>query len=437
VNFEDLVENVGLPHKEHAEKTILGAMLIDPVCVAEAAAVLAPEDFYIHAHQIIFRSMQRMSEKGISIDIITVSDFLRGNRELQAVGDIPYLAHLTEGIPRHTSIADYSRIVSEASQARKGIVACQEAQMRLLSQSEACGEVLDDLISRVSQERSSGTVSAAEVVPAVLQLMRPNGRTVISTGIQELDEMLGGGFRTKSLVVIGADPSKGKSALLRQLERAALKQCFGVHCHSVEISKEEWLFYQAAALAGVQSWKVQEPALLRPSEKDALMDALERLSEMPYLLDDTESVHINTMISKSRRSLIRFPANGDFKGYRFHTSDYLQLQDADDKEMRHRIGSIVKRKKQFAKKTDSVWVELSQLARKDGTERPVMKDLKESGDIEAVADVIILNYRPKNPDTANFTGEDELIVAKNRNGAIGSIKMFFNHETLNWESRRA
>ena len=410
------------------EMAVLGAMLQDPLAISDASAGLHWADFYLSSHQVIFQRICTLADSGESVDILSLQSFMAPS-ELASVGGLPYLCHLTELTSRNFNVQGYIKIVYTRSLARRAASACILAQNRLLDPSDDVLDTLDELSRSITEERKEDSVSAQDAMPEALKYLEDSDSRIIPTRISKLDEITGGGMRTKELWIIGALPSRGKSSLARQLERGALRGGTPVHTHTVEMPKEDWLLLHAAASGGVPVWKLRQPRLMPPADKLALLTGAAMVQNWPLMLDDGGRVHIDTILAKSRLSVMRH-------GTRVVVVDYLQLLDGDEKEIRHRMGTAAKKLKQFAKQYDCCVVVLSQLARKgDINSRPTMQDLKESGDLEAAGDVILLNYMPIDISEGIFTGEDEIIVAKQRNGPIGSIPMRYDKKSLTFQER--
>lgn len=412
----------------NAEKAVLGYMMLDTLAISDAMAILHHSDFSLASHQDLFREMAEMSKAGIAIDVVTLSSHM-GHAKVQGVGGLAYIFSLSEGLPRQMNITSHAKKVYARSMARKGVLACQNTQQRLLDPAEDVFEVLDDLSRILIHERTEDTMTAEEVIPEALRSMDGDFSEVIPTGIREIDEMTSGGMRAKELWIIGAQPSGGKSSLCRQFERSALKNDFGVHSHSVEVPKEDWVRFHIAREAGIAVWKLRKPWLMSAVEKEYMRAAAVKVAQWNHFIDDAGSVHINTLLAKSRLSCMRH-------GVKLFTVDYLQMLQGTGKDMRLIMGNIARSLKQFAKDNNVCVVALSQLTRQgDINARPTVQHLKESGDLEAAADVVLLNYRPKDLENDRYTGEDLIVVAKQRNGSVGAVPMTYNSDNLCFESR--
>jgi replicative DNA helicase len=357
-----------------------------------------------------------------------VGNELASRNELDSVGGPAYLAFLTEGIPRNMNIESYVMMVKDAAMLRRLRSLCHDGEVRAQDASEDPYELADWLSKAIVEERPEQSVSAADAMPRALKSLEDSAGRIISTGIRELDDFTSGGMRTKELWIIGALPSRGKSSLARQLERGALWAGVPVHTHTIEMSTEDWLLYHAAVVGGVPAWKLRQKLAIHVSDRHNLLVGSGTVEKWPLLLDDAGEVTIDTVIAKSRLSVMRH-------GTRVVVLDYIQLLEGKE-EMRPRMGIAARKLKQFAKTNDCCVVVLSQLARRgDINARPTMQDLKESGDLEAAGDVILLNYMPVDTQSGHFTGDDEIVVAKQRHGAIGSIPMRYDKDTLTFRAR--
>ena len=401
-------------------------MMLDPLAIADATAALCSQDFSLDSHQRIYRAIERLIAEGVGTDMGCVRNELESRHELESVGGPAYLAFLTEGIPRNFNIESYVEIIKQKAMLRRIMGICHDGQVRAQDQGEDPYELADNLVRQLTEERAEQSVSARDAMPKALEYLEHSDTRIIPTGIPELDEFTAGGMRTKEFWIIGALPSRGKSSLARQFERGALRKGNPVHTHTIEMPTEDWLLLHAAAVGGVEVWKLRQPWLMSLVDKQYVRTGAAAVAEWPLLLDDCGKVTIDTIIAKSRLSVMRH-------GTRVVVVDYLQLLDGEE-EMRHRMGIAAKKLKQFAKTYDCCVVALSQLARRgDINARPTMQDLKESGDLEAAGDVVLLNYMPV--DDGHFTHQDEIIVGKQRNGAIGSINMRYDVGSLTFKGR--
>ena len=198
---------------------------------------------------------------------------------------------------------------------------------------------------------------------------------------------------------------------------------------TIEMSIEQWQGLDMANEAGVPAWNMFEPGLMNFSTRDRICRAAEEVRQWPMYFDDSGSIHINQLIARARLSVLKH-------GVRLVVVDYAQRVKGNGKEMRHQIGNVAEMLAEFAKEYKVGVVLLSQLARRgDINIRPTMQDLKESGDLEAHAHVVVLNYRPVDRDTESFLGEDELIIAKQRFGPVGKVNVKYDPNSMTFRER--
>ena len=416
----------------HAEVAILGAMLLgDVLAVADATATLAPEDFALDSHQRAFRTMKAMAARGEAIDSLTVSQVLRQRKELDSIGGMAYLMELENDVPRGMSIASYVRIVQDEAMARRALGVLQEAQRALMERSEPSVDVLDRMSHALAHERVSQSKHVSEVLAVVAQEMEAPTGMVLSTGVRDLDTALQGGYRTQELAIIGAFPSGGKSALVRQTERAALKSEIPAHSFSIEIADKRWVRHHAGREAGLAAWKTRELDKLNVVDRAAFVQGMLRMDSWPYYIDDAAGLTIDSLLARARLSVMRY-------GTKLFTVDFLQLLIQNHAKEVAEIADIVWRLKRFAKEYDVAVVALSQLTEDRGSghgdSKPRLNQMRGSGAIRQAADVVVLCYRPED-ETGNKTGDDELIVGKQRDGVTGPVLAKFNPETLCFEGR--
>jgi replicative DNA helicase len=423
-----------LPSTIQTEVTILGAALLDGAAILDATSALQSHDFSLDSHQRVFRCISRMLKTGRAVDYITVMETLKASGELDAVGGPAYVAYLMEGVPRNVKIAEHCRILRESSFSRTAMRSIADALGRLQAREDGA-EVVDGLMRSLTQQRPDETRWARDYIPELDSQLERQAYTVVSTGLPDLNVVLRGGYRTKELAVIGAWPSGGKSALCRQAERAALKSGIGTHAASVEIPGQRWLMHHAARVAGLPAWKTREPERMCMEDKGSMRWAFDQMQDWPYRIDDAAGLTIDALLSRWRLSAMRHET-------RFFTLDFLQLLVHDANKELAEIANIVRSLKQFAKEYDVSVLALAQLTEvrgdSKGDARPQLKFLRGSGVIRQIADLILLLDRGEDMDASGNmvkTGEDWIIVAKNRDGTTGPVKAFFNTDRLEYEAR--
>jgi replicative DNA helicase len=431
----------GLPASLDAERTILGAILLDNHAYSEAAAIIRAEDFALTAHQRVFARMGELIDRNHVVDIVTLSEELARRKEIESVGGVAWLASLTEGLPRRLSIDEYVRIVKDKSLLRQLIQICSMAITRAADQSEDAIEVLNAAETSLLEVTEKGITRGFSSVPEIvagsfrtIDNLYKEGREVtgLATHFEEFDRMTSG-LQKSELTIIAARPSMGKTALAINIaQNAAIHGSKTVAVFSLEMSKESLLRRMLASEALVDSQKIQKGFLLR-EDREKLTNALERLVEAKLFVDDTPGISLTEMRAKARR--LRQQAGG----LDLVVIDYLQLMSGGSmgpgaKRYENRtqeVSAISRGLKALAKELEIPVIALSQLSRaseqRGGDKKPMLSDLRESGSIEQDADVVAFIHRESyynrdnpDPDTDN---KAEVIIAKQRNGPTGSVEL--------------
>ena len=436
--------DAGLPANIDAEKTILGAILLDNSAHSEAAERLEADDFSLDSHKRIFLRMTELMNEQRAVDIVTLSNELARFKEIESVGGVAYLASLTEGLPVRPVIEDYIRIVKDKSLLRKLMLICSAAIARAADQSETALEVLDAAESQLLEVSEKGIVRGLEPLDVIVQNsfgsidnLYKNSRAVtgLPTDFTELDNMTSG-LQKGELVIIAARPSMGKTAFAINIaENAAVKSKAIVAVFSLEMSKESLLRRMLASQAWVDQRKLQTGFLGR-EDQQRLQNALEQLIESRLFIDDSAGISLAEMRAKARR--LKQTAGG----LDLIVVDYLQLMSATlpsagGKRYENRtqeVSAISRGLKALAKELDVPVIALSQLSRsserRGDDKRPLLSDLRESGSIEQDADVVCFIHREAyyNRDeemSESDRAKSEIIIAKQRNGPTGTVYLNF------------
>jgi replicative DNA helicase len=430
-------EERGFPADTYAEKTILGATLLDNAYYLEAQDKLAVDDFWLDSHQRIYRRVGELLASDHTVDLVTLGQELDRHKELAGMGGMSYLASLTEGLPRQPVISDYVEIVKDKSLLRQMIKACSVTMARAEDQSEPALKVLWDHLKALTDaaEQNSGNEvwSSAELALESIRALvdDPQEVQIIPTGIRGLDELTGGGMRLGELWVVGAAPSRGKTTLARQIVAGALLRGIPTLVHSGEMSKKSWIDITACLLEGMPVWKIREPRLLNLTERERVRSGLLALGQLPLYISDAATVTLERLLWNATRERRHH-------GVQLLVVDYAQIISAPGKEIREQVAQVAYRLRDFAKTENVAVLLLSQSPRPQGRDinsKPNMHSLKESGALEEVAHVVVLPYRPIDIETSRFTGEDELIIAKNRNGFLDSVPTYLDGEYLHFKQR--
>src|SRR5580700_2188378 len=449
----DLRLDAGLPANIDAEKTILGAILLDNAAHSEAAEKLDSSDFSLDSHQRIFLRMSDLMNAQRAVDIVTLANQLAKFKEVESVGGVAYLASLTEGLPRRPVIEDYIRIVKDKSLLRKLMLICSAAIARAADQSETALEVLDAAESQLLEVSEKGITRGLEPLDKIvadsfgsIDNLYKESRDVtgLATGFKVFDEMTKG-LQQNELIIIAARPSMGKTALAINIaENAAIKSKATVAVFSLEMSKESLLRRMLASQAWVDQRKLQTGFLGR-EDQQKLQKALEELVESRLFIDDSAGISLAEMRAKSRR------LKQTVGGLDLIVVDYLQLMSATlpsagGKRYENRtqeVSAISRGLKALAKELDVPVIALSQLSRnserRGDDKKLLLSDLRESGSIEQDADVVAFIHRESyyNRDKEDAEADKniaEIIIAKQRNGPTGSIDLAWLSEFTRFEN---
>jgi replicative DNA helicase len=442
--------NDGLPSSIQTEITVLGAMLLDAVAITDATAKLHADDFSLDSHQRIYRVMVDLMALGHAVDLITVMDALQKRRELDAIGGAAYLAFLTEGIPRHPNIESYVRIVKDKSLLRQLLGIFNDGMAQASDQTEDATKVLNDIEVRLAEVADSAIQRGFSGIPEIvansfgsIDALYEQGREVtgLATHYIEFDKMTSG-LQKSELIIIAARPSMGKTAwAINIAQNCAVRDQKVVAVFSLEMSKESLLRRMLASEAMVGSRKLQTGFIPR-EDKGKLIAALDRLMASKMFIDDTPGITLAEMRAKVRR--LRQQENGQLD---LIVIDYLQLMTgsagSSQKKFENRtqeVSSISRGLKALAKELSVPVVALSQLSRgseqRTGDKKPLLSDLRESGSIEQDADVVAFIHREEYYDRENedIKGQAEIIIAKQRNGPTGSVKLAYLADFTRFEN---
>ena len=432
-----------LPHNVEAEKSVLGAILVNNENYYTVVESLTAEDFYLEAHRVIFRKMSEIVESSKAVDLITLQDGLQRDSHLESAGGISYLASLMDGIPHLVNIDHYIQIIREKALFRQMIRAANEIMMESFDQTEPAEEILDRGERRLfdlSERRSEvGLISVGEMKGDTHQLIEKlyterEVVTGVATGFQDVDRMTSG-LQPADLVILAARPSMGKTAMsLNIAQHVALRGAQPVAIFSLEMSKSQLLMRMLCAEALVDAHRVRT-GYLSKDDFGKLIDALGRTASAPIFIDDSSSLTIMQMRAKARRLKAE-------SGLGLVIVDYLQLMSGFGKfENRNQeISGISRGLKALAKELNVPVIALSQLSRapeqRTGRDhRPQLSDLRESGSLEQDADVVAFIYREEvyKPSEDN-EGHAELIISKQRNGPTGTVKLAFQKQFTRFDT---
>jgi len=430
-----------LPHSMEAERTVLGAILIENEGFHNAAEILTERDFYRDAHRRIFQRMASLSARGDAIDLVTLREELIRSGDLEPIGGVAYLSSLLEGVPRATNVPYYSRIVKDKAVLRNLIAAANRISQSCFGEVEETQAVLDEA-ERTIFEIAEGAIRSgfqpvSEIIKKTFKQIDELSEkkelvTGVATGFVEFDEITSG-LQRSDLIIVAARPAMGKTSFCMNIaQHVGLRTggCVGVF--SLEMSKEQLVLRMLCGEARVDMHKLRSGFL---SERDwaKLVQGVSDLSQAKVYIDDSPGIAVMEMRAKARR--LKLEAGLDLL-----VVDYLQLMQGRGRfeNRTQEIGSISRALKGLAKELDIPIVALSQLSRAPetrGGHKPQLSDLRESGALEQDADVVVFIYREEEYNqTPDNRGIAELIIGKQRNGPTGTIKMAFIKEYTRFEN---
>jgi len=432
-----------LPSSEESERVILGAILLDNSVIAQAVEHLKPEDFYSPLNRRVFAAMIALFEKQRQIDPILIGEELKKEGSLESIGGTSTITNLTFGLPHFSNVEEYIKVVRDKSVVRNLIRTCNAITGEALAEEDDAETVLDHAEQQIFALAEARTrQSFSRIAPVAEQLLvrvrehaagSGSGITGLSTGFYELDEKTSG-FQRTDLIIVAGRPSMGKTALCLTLaQNAALQSNSIVAVFSLEMSKEQLVTRMLSSEARINAHRFRTGHLMT-NEWERLAQAIGTLSDARIFIDDTPAISVLEMRAKCRRLA------AEQKGLDLIVVDYLQLMGGGKRteSRQQEVSQISRELKALAKELDVPVVALSQLSRAPEARnppKPLMSDLRESGSIEQDADVVAFIFRE---DYYNETDENkgiaELIIAKQRNGPTGTVKLAFLREFTRFEN---
>lgn len=448
--MDEMYEHNRMPHSHEAEQSVLGAIFLDPELMSSTQEILLPESFYRGAHQHIFRAMMDLNEDGKDIDIVTVLDRLTQEGVVNEAGGPQYLAEITSNVPTTRNIQYYTDVVFKNAVKRKLIHTADSIANDGYNDELDLDTVLNDAERRIlelsSTRESDGFKDIRDVLGQVYdnaeQLDQNSGQTPgIPTGYRDLDQMTAG-FNRNDLIILAARPSVGKTAFALNIAQkvATHEDQYTVGIFSLEMGADQLATRMICSSGNVDSNRLRTGTMTE-EDWNRFTVAVGKLSRTKIFIDDTPGVRITDIRSKCRRLKQEH-------GLDMIVIDYLQLiqgsgSRASDNRQQE-VSEISRMLKAIARELECPVIALSQLSR--GVEqrqdkRPMMSDIRESGSIEQDADIVAFLYRDDyytrgdgddddddggfEPQTNDENGEIEIIIAKQRNGPTGTVKLHF------------
>lgn len=431
------IKNDSPPQNLDVEASLLGSLLIDSDSFIKIADQIQPDDFFDEKHRMIFISMQTLHNKRSPIDILTLSEQLKGDSRLEQIGGASFLTELTNTVPTAAHLEQYAEIVADKAIRRRLISASQEIADVSFDENKSLAELIEEAetsLFNVSNKHVRQDITSLEAIlgdsfDRLDDLHRnKGGLRGIPTGLRDLDKVTAG-LQRSDLVIIAARPSMGKTALMLNisLDIATKAKQGAVLYFSLEMSKEQLVDRLLAAEAGVDAWKLRTGEGLNDQDFERLSAGMGELAEAPIFIDDTSGITVSDLRTKARRLHHQHPLAAIMV-------DYLQLMSggsrfATSANRVQEISEISRNLKILARELNVPVVAASQLSRSVESRNPPipqLADLRESGSIEQDADIVTFIYRPYYYDDSADPNITELHIKKHRNGPTKNLSIYFD-----------
>jgi len=419
-----------LPNSIEAEKSVIGSMLMDRDAITIASEILLGEDFYIKQNEILFDTMVELNNEGKPVDLVTLQNKLKEKDVPPEVSSMEFVREILDSVPTSANIKYYANIVAEKASLRKLIKVNEEIENSCYAQKDSVETIMDETekkIFKVVQKRNAGDyVPISTVVNNALDKISTAAKnkgavTGIATGFTDLDYKTAG-LQPSDLVLIAARPSMGKTAFVLNIaQNMAFRQNKAVAIFSLEMSKEQLVNRMFSLQSGVDAQKLRT-GNLEEADWEMLIEGATQIGQSHLIIDDTPGISIGELRSKCRKYKLEH-------NLECVMIDYLQLMTGTGKSdsRQQEISDISRSLKSLARELHVPVIALSQLSRaveQRPDHRPMLSDLRESGAIEQDADVVMFIYRDDyyNHESPN-KGVSEIIIAKQRNGPIGTVEL--------------
>lgn len=430
------------PHNDDAERATIGAVLLNADSVNDIIYFIRASDFYKTAHQKIFQAILTLSNTGQAIDLITLVEQLKSTGELEKTGGAAYISSLTSSVPTSANVNYYAKIVRNCSVRRKLLHVASEIIRDAHDDSHnerAIVELAEKKIYDITDEQSSDSYkSVKEILSGTIETLErlynsKESCTGIPSGFSKLDAMTNG-FQNSELIIIGARPSMGKTALaLTMASHIAIHQNIATGFFTLEMADELLMQRILSGEARIDSSRLRS-GFLRPSDFNSIFDAAGNIYEAPLFIHDTPNMKLLDLRAQARR----MKSQQDIK---IMFVDYITLIGAENTSIaRHeQIAETSRSLKSLARELNIPIIALSQVKRETEGKEPTLADLRESGSIEQDADVVMFLHRDRGIDGKGQQKipdvmSTELIIAKQRNGPIGKIEIAFIPRYAKFES---
>ncbi len=423
------------PQNNESEMAVLGSIMMSPDSLNEVLDIIIPEAFYSARHRLIFGAILKLFSDGKPIDLISVSEFLKANKNLDQAGGRIYLSELLESVPSSANVSYYANIVRSKYMLRSLIEASEQISALGYNEANDIETILDEaekkIFSVTNKNDARTLVEIKETLDGAwerIDYLHKNKDQMrgVPSGFKSLDNLLAG-FQKSDLIILAARPSVGKTSLALDIARhAAVREKVPVAVFSLEMSAQQLIDRMLAAEAQVNAWQLRTGHLTNEEDFEKIRDTLSVLSESPIFVDDKPANNIISMRSTARKLKSE-------KGLGLIVVDYLQLMmpttSRNSDNMVQQVTEISRSLKSLARELDVPVIALSQLSRavEQRGGKPRLSDLRDSGSIEQDADVVMFIHRDdRYKDDDDKTNLAEILVEKHRNGPTGSVKLYFD-----------
>jgi len=430
------------PQDIEAERSVLGALMLDKNAIIKIADLIIAEDFYQPSHSKIFNSIYELFNKNEPIDILSVSNKLKNKKQLNDVGGSTYLSELISGVPTATHISHYAKIIRDKKVLRDLITTSSEIAEKVFGSQKDSEHILDEIEQKIFSIAQKSSLKnfvllkdeLKDAYERIEKLHQGEKRLRgVTTGFNEIDHYLSG-LQKSDLIILGARPSVGKTTFVLDIARNTAAAGHATAIFSLEMSREQVVDRLIAAEARVPLWRLRTGRLTDEIEFQMIQEALDKLSQLQIFIDDTPSPNILQLRSMARRLQV------ENKNLGLIIIDYVQLvlPRTNSENMVQQFTEISHGLKALARELNLPILAVSQLNRavdQREVKIPRLSDLRETGSWEQDADVVMFIYR-KDRDKQNPTLEEqnmaEIIIAKHRNGPIGSVQLKFDPEKVSF-----
>ncbi|MBI5401714.1 replicative DNA helicase [Candidatus Wolfebacteria bacterium] len=435
-------KNIKLPPRDlEAEKSILGSFMLDKNAIIKVADLINPEDFYDSKHQKIYSSILELYEKNQPIDVLTVSNKLKNKEQLSDVGGSAYLAELVNFVPSASHVNHYAQIIREKKVLRDLVSTSGDIVDKVFATHEDPEFLLDQIEQKIfsigQKVRNYLFLFIKDLIPPFLDRLakaheRKDGISGVTSGFKKLDYLLAG-FQKSDLVILGARPSMGKTALVLDMARNAAKEGHAIAIFSLEMSKEQIMDRFVSAEAKVPLWRLRTGRLTDDLDFEMIQAALDKISNMKIFIDDTPSMNILQIRSMARRLQMENALD-------LIIIDYVQLITPlrHSENVVQQFTEISHGLKALARELNLPVLALSQLNRavdQRESKKPKLSDLRETGSWEQDADIVMFIYRAdrdkENPSIEEINTA-KIVIGKHRNGPLGEIDLKFDPEKVSF-----